>query len=806
MMSNSLKLIIRDFRRNKVFSFIKIGGFAFGIASCFLIALFVRHELSYDKHYKNGDRIYRVLLLNNSRDTRGIHLQEPFAEALITEFPEIELAGRICPVEIFGAGENSIRRSDSKINYLENNFMFADQAFLDILEVPFIRGDRNTALTEPNSIVIRKAVAEKLFPNEDPLGKILIQNERIKTPLKITGIIDDFPGNTHIKLNYLIAFYPNMFGQQSCWSCYNYCTYVRVKKGTDIARLENKLKLIPEKYRLPYDKLRGFINAEERAKNTSYELQPVKDIHLESADISQPMGHDYGDLRLIWILGAIALFVLIIACINFINLSTAKSAGRAKEMAMKKTIGARRIKLIQQIFAESVFYCLLSILLAVIITWFLLPYFNQLSHKALTIPWKEWWFFPIILLSALSIGAFAGIYPSLYLTSFNTVKALTGKREGAKNAGFRNGLVVFQFAASIILIVCTIAIYRQVNYFLNKDIGFNKEQVVLIRGTNTLGKRIEILKNELKKLADVESVSNSSYLPYEGTSRNGNGFWKEGRSKLDPSVQGQNWIVDEGYLQTLGLKLKQGRNFSTDMNSDRQSACIINQEMAKQFGFDNPIGERIVNGGNGWEIIGVVEDFNYDLMNQNIMPLLMQFGVDNQITLIRVKTSDMASAMKSIKMVWSDVTQNQPLNYSFLDSQFGNMYDGVQRMGKIFRSFALLAIIVACLGLYGLAEYITKERTKEVGIRKVNGARIIEILLMLNSGFVIWVIIAFVIATPIAYYAMNKWIESFAYKTELSWWIFAMAGAMALGIALLTVSWQSWRAATRNPVEALRYE
>ena len=805
----NLKLTWRNFLRDKLYSWVKVSSLALGIATCFLIALYIKYELSYDKHYKNTDRIYRVVsaINYNGEIIRSTVLQAPLAQTMMDEFPEIEKVGRVIYSRWSGAGSNQLRRSDNKTNSYESGFAFADQALLEVLELPVVRGDAKQALTAPNHIVITQRIADKFFPNEDAIGKSFILNNNEENPFTITAIIDDFPRNSHMNFDFIMAIYPNMLGQQTCWDCNNYHNYVLVKPGTNIAQLEEKLKSIVQKYIIPHDKQQNVFYYDR--SNDFYELQPVNDIHLKSKDIFFNASFSFGnrgDIRIVWILGAAAVFILIIACINLINLSTARSSRRAKEIGFKKTIGARRNVLMRQFFIESIFYTILSIIVAIGLALLLLPYLNNLSGNALSIPWREWWLFPLLLSLAILIGVLAGIYPSLYLTSFRPVKILKGNLgKNGKNATLRNGLVVFQFAASTMLIICTFAIYRQMDYMLNKDLGFNKEQVLILHGTDSLGEKINTAKDELESLSNVQSVSISSYLPIENSQRDGTAYWKEGRQGIDPGIGGQNWRVDTDYAKTFGLEIVDGRDFSDKISSDR-NAALINQEMVKQLGLNEPVGKRIEASFGSWEIIGVVKDFHYDVMDYKIRPLVMRNGISNRKMSVRVNTANMNNTIKSITKAWDEFSPHQPIRYSFLDAEYGRMYENVNRMGKIFISFSLLAIVVALLGLFGLAEYATEERIKEIGVRKVNGAKVSEVLAMLNKDFVKWVAIAFLLACPIAYYAMNKWLENFAYKTTLSWWIFALAGVLALGVALLTISWQSWRAATKNPVEALRYE
>jgi len=514
-------------------------------------------------------------------------------------------------------------------------------------------------------------------------------------------------------------------------------------------------------------------------------------------------------MRFVWLFGAIACFILIIACINFINLSTAKSANRAKEVGLRKVVGSYRMSLIKQFLTESLLFSFLSFALGILLAGALLPYFNILSGKSLSIPWAAWWLLPIMIVSAFVIGIFAGLYPSFYLSSFKPINVLKGQvSRGTKNSVLRNGLVIFQFATSIILIIGTLVIYKQTHYILNKDIGFNKQRVMLIQGTNTLDNKTAMpdFKNELLKISQVKNVSISDYLPISGTKRDGNTFHNEGKEKEESGVSAQKWRVDYDYLKTMGMKTIEGRNFSKEMASDSAGA-IINRTMAGKLGLKEPLGKQITNGWEHFRVIGVIEDFNYETMKQGVNPLCLVLG-NNYSTIVAVKINpnNAKNTIASITSVWKKFAPTQPIRYTFMDESFKNMYADVERMGRIFTSFAILAIIIACLGLFALSAFMAEQRNKEIGIRKVLGASVSGITAMLSKDFVKLVLIAFVIASPIAWWAMSKWLQDFAYRINIGWWMFAIAGFIAILIALITISFQSLKAALMNPVKSLRGE
>ena len=809
MFQNYFKVGWRNLTKQKMYSSIKIGGLALGIAACLLIALFIQHELRYDKHYPDADRIYRVIAVYNEKGEimKGIHFPAPMASALKDDFPEVEAAGRFLSSELFGAGSKEVRRADKIENTYEEGFIYADQELLEILQPHFVNGDLSHALNEPNTIAISKSKADKYFPEEDPLGKTLILNENEMKPYKIGGVFEDFPTTSHLQYDFLLTMTGTEFwpGEQTYWRANNYYTYIKVFPGTDAAQLASKItEGTIKNYFLPSMQEAGRADAEEFTNNFSIELQPVSDTHLRSAEIYDRLSH--GDIRFVWLFGAIAGFILIIACINFINLSTAKSANRAKEVGLRKVVGSFRINLINQFLTESLLFSFLSFVLALLLAWLLLPYFNELSAKSLVFPWHEWWFFPLITAAAVFVGLMAGIYPSFYLSGFKPIQVLKGGlSRGSKSSKMRSVLVIFQFTTSIVLIIGTFIIYQQMNFILNKKVGFDKEQVLLLQGANTMGEQLPTFKNELLKLSDVENVSVSDYLPIAGTKRNQNGFWKEGKTNEDTSVGGQIWRVDQDYIKTMGINIVEGRDFKVEMASDSQ-AVVINQTMAKELGLDDPIGQRITNGGDIWQVIGVIEDFHFETLKEDIRPLCLVIGNSSLVVSVKVNTTDMRRLLASVTSVWDQFSPNQAIRYTFLDESFAMMYADVQRMGRIFTSFAILAIIVACLGLFALSAFMVEQRSKEISIRLVLGASLSNIFRLLTQNFLRLVLISFVIAIPLAWYMMQKWLEDYEYRIQIGWDVFLLAGLLAVLIAILTISYQSIRAALMNPVDNLRAE
>jgi putative ABC transport system permease protein len=810
MFKNYLTIAMRQLRKQKMYSAIKIGGFALGIAACLLIALYIRDELSYDKSYPAAQRIFRLTgeYDDNGKTETGADWPAPMALALRSDFPEVQASGRLMPHELFyGAGNNELRRVDQTENTYEQKFSYADQYLVNMLELPMVYGNRATALSEPNSMLISKRKADKYFPNENPLGKLMILNDDKNKIYKIGGVMENLPTSSHIQYDFLLTMsgYQLWNGEQQDWMSSNYPTYVLLKPGASAAALQAKLKLILTKYYLPIMKQSGNKQAEDFTKKAKLLLQPITDIHLKSYAIDD--GLEKGDIRFVWLFGGVACFILIIACINFINLSTAKSANRAKEVGLRKVVGSSRSSLVKQFLSESLLFSIVSFLLGIALAALLLPFFNLLAAKSIHFPWTEWWLFPVTIVSSIVVGFLAGIYPSFYLSAFKPILVLKGQvSRGSKNSILRNGLVVFQFTISIILIIGTLVIYRQTHFLLTKNAGFDKDQVMLIEGANTLGDKTTSFKDELLKIPQVKSVSVSDYLPISGTKRNGNTFYKDGRTKEDIGVGAQKWVVDLDYMKTFGMRLAAGRNFSKEMPSD-SSAIIINHAMATQLGLKDPLGQMITNGWEHFRVIGVVEDFNFESMRQSVGPLCFTLG-KNYSSILSVKMSGSAAKdlIASVTPVWKRFSPSQPLRYTFLDESFAKMYADVQRMGRIFTSFSIFAIVIACLGLFALSAFMAEQRTKEIGVRKVLGASAASIARMLSKDFAKLVLIAMIIASPLGWLAMNKWLQDFAYRVPISWWIFALAGFVVVAVALLTVSFQAIKAAFSNPVDSLRTE
>ena len=810
MITHYLRIAFRNMSRQKMYASIKVGGFAIGIAACLLIALLIRHELSYDTQYENASNVYRMVggYINNGKEEKGVAFPAPMAKAMKADFPQVEKAGRLMPNNLFyGAGSNQLRRDDAQDNTFEEGFAYADQELMDILQLPMVYGDRAKALAEPGTMVITRRKAEKYFPGQNPVGRLMFLNNNTKTPYKIGGVMEDWPSTSHLQYDFLLTLTGKSLwdGEQTWWMASNYSIYLQLKPGTDANQFAQTANAtVKKKYFLPALLATGQIDAQQEVDKSRLYMQPIKDIHLKSYDMGD--WETRGDIRFVWLFAAIACFILIIACINFLNLSTARSANRAKEVGLRKVIGSQRSSLIKQFLTESILYSCFAFALGFILAWVSLPYFNKVAGKSLSVPVNEWWMLPLFLAAALFIGLLAGLYPSFYLSSFKPIQVLKGQlSRGSKNTGLRSTLVIFQFTTSIILLIGTVVIYRQMQYVLHTKTGFDKDLVVMIQGAGTLGRRTADLKSELLKLPQVQQVSVSGYLPVAGTKRDGNPFWKEGKVKEDAPVSGQRWAIDDSYISTFGMKMVAGRNFSSAMPTDSQAA-VINQAMADKIGYKDPIGKMITNGWEHFTIIGIVENFHFESMKQQVEPLCMVLRYSNDIVSVKIKGGDVKKTLTDITGTWKSFVPNQPIRYTFLDERFAAMYADLERTGIIFTCFAVLAIIVACLGLFALAAFMAEQRSKEMSIRKVLGASVAGLFMLLVRNFLKLILISMIIAVPIGWLLMQKWLEDYVYRISITWDVFLLAGLAILAIALATICYQAIKAVIANPIKSLRSE
>ena len=807
MIKNYFKIAFRNLLRNKVFSAINILGLAIGIATCLIIMLFVNNELSYDRYNKKANRIVRVFFQGN---VQGEKLNEttvmpPVAQTLKAEFPEVEEATRI-------RDYGSPRLIYGDKSFKEDAFAFVDSNFFQVFTLPLLQGNAKTALIEPNTIIITKALARKYFGNEEPMGKIIAFKDGKNAACKVTGVIDKVPVNSHFHFELFASMASLPESKEPTWMSSNFYTYLVLAKGYDYKKLEAKLPRVVEKYIGPqlYQAM-GMTLTEFRKKgnNISFHLQPLTDIHLHSDfmyDLSRP-----GDIRYVYIFGVIALFMLIIACINFMNLSTAGASKRSREVGIRKVLGSLKPELIRQFLLESILITAVALILAIVFMYMALPLFNELAGQNLTLRLSDHpLLIPCLVLLVLLVGILAGSYPAFYLSSFKPVAVLKGKfTSGKKSISLRSGLVVFQFFISIILIVGTTVVYKQLSYIRHKKLGYDKEQVMILPDTWMLGKNQEVFRQEVQNDFRVAGVSSSRYLP-AGQSDNNNFFVSPGENSTQ-LVKTLRYEVDENYIPTLGIQMLEGRNFSKEFVTD-SGAVILNEAAANALGWkQGAVGQNISRTDNHgkketYNVIGIIKDFHFRSLHERISPLLMVLAPDQGTLIVKLKTKDIASLTSTLKKRWTELGAEEPLNYSFLDERFNNTYKSEQKIGMILGIFTGLTIFVACLGLFGLAKFTAERRTREIGIRKVLGSSVTEIVNLLSIEFLKLVFLAFIIAAPIAWFIMNKWLQDFAYRINISWWVFIVAGLIALIIALATISFQAIKAAVANPVRSLRSE
>ena len=814
MLSNYFKIAWRNLVKRRTFSLINIIGLAAGLASFILIALYVADELSYDRFHKNSNRIYRI---NTDMVFGGNKLNmatssDPLGATLKKDYPQVEEYVRFyAPMSIrrFKKGNEFIR---------ETNTVFADSTLFSVFTLPAVAGNTASALNEPNTVVITEKIAKKYFGTIEAVGKSFAEGDNANEIYKVTAVIKDMPRNSHFNFDFIFSM-KNVDYQWGNFLSNNHQTYILLKPGTDYKEFEKNLKAVVNKYVLPQAKQFMNINSMdefERAGNKLvYSLMPLTKIHLYS-DRSAEMGVN-GNIQYVYIFSAIALLVLLLACINFINLSTARSASRAKEVGIRKVLGSARKSLINQFLAESILTGFIATIVALGIVGLSLSWFNNLAGKELLFAdlfQPKYVFF--LLLLPLLVGLLAGSYPAFFLSAFNPIAVLKGKiNAGFKRSSSRNIMVVAQFCISIFIITGTMVVYRQLNFIQTKKLGFNREQVLIVRGTLALGNNKEAFKDEVSKLSGVSDATYAGYLPVANSSRSDNSFSAEAVMNSTNGFNMQAWITDERYIPFMGMEMVAGRNFSKDFISD-SNAVIINEAAAKFMGLDNPVGKKLYSFYNGevgvgmqpiaQNIIGVVKNFHFESLRENVGPLCFQYGKSDWAVAFKVSLTNVQQLVSSIEAKWKSMAPGQPFVYNFMDDWFNDMYRVEQRTGELGFTFAIIAILIACLGLFGLAAFMAEQRTKEVGVRKVLGASVSSITTMLSKDFVKLVLLASAIAFPIAWWVMNKWLEDFAYRINIGWWVFAAAGVIALLIALLTVSSQAIKAALMNPVKSLRTE
>lgn len=815
MLKNFFTIAFRNCWRNKATSLIHIAGLGLGIATFLLIVLFVQHERSYDRYNKKADRIVRVDFHGkmNGGETREATVMPPVAAAMKRDFPEVEVATRLV-----NQGVHRITYGDKTLR--EDAMAFVDSNFFQVFTLPLIEGDPRTALLHPNSAVITKAMARKFFGNADPMGKVLEFRDD-SMAMTVTGVIDKVPANAHFHFELFASMAGYADSRSTSWMTSGYYTYLVLPAGYDPKRLEAKLPSLVEKYMGPQLKASlGVTLSQFRAGGNSlgFELQRLTDIHLHSnlsGEIEPP-----GDIRYVYIFSAVGIFMLLIACINFINLSTAGAGKRAREVGIRKVLGSVRGQLISQFLIESLLLTFVGTAIAIALLYFSLPLFNQIAGQELSLNWSgAIWLIPTILGIVLATGVLAGLYPAFFLSAFNPVTVLKGLfTPGGKSATLRSTLVTFQFVISICLIIGTAIVYQQLSYIQHKKLGYDRDQVLVVQESFWLQNNQDYFRHELAEDPRIVSVSASAYLPAGQTNNSVFICYPDGRR--NDLMYSSQYSVDEQYIPTLGMQVIAGRNFSRAFPSD-STAALINETAAIKLGWITPgrpydpaalLGHLVTqkdNNGTGisYHVIGLVRDFNFRSLHDLITPLVMTYnpGMEGNF-IVKTRTKDLAGLVSTMEKEWTALKPGMPFSYSFLDDRFNKTYTFEQHIGLTLGIFAGLTIFVACLGLFGLATFTAERRTKEIGIRKVLGASSASIIGLLSKEFVRLVTIAFLIAAPIAWLVMDHWLRDFPYRITIGWWVFALAALLAIVITLLTVGLRALRAALANPADSLRTE
>jgi putative ABC transport system permease protein len=810
MFKNHIKIAWRSLKRQPFFTFLNTFGLAIGMAGGLLISLYIYNELSYDKMFADADRIYRINadVKFGGDESKNGETPAPMAAVLENEFSQIEMATRIRNL-----GSILIRKSSTENNTKELSSAFADVNFFKMFGLGLLVGDVETALKEPKTLVLTKTAAEKHFGINNAIGQeVLLDNSDTYT---VTGVIDDLPKNSLLRNHSVfMAMSGYQDAQEKEWGSHNYFTFIKLIPSANIEDFQSPLQAMVTQYLIPWVQkfYPGITEESFRASGNyvNYYTIPLTDIHLYSKARIELSPN--GSIQNIYILAFIGAFLILLASVNFMNLSTAHSLKRAKEVGIRKTLGSNKSGLVRQFLTESGLISFMSLLVALILAIIALPFFNELAGTEIKIPYTHPVFWLVLLLSATLLSLFSGWYPAFFMSRFIPVKVLKGIGKGSVGGGnVRNSLVVFQFAISVVLIVGTLVVFKQLDFIQSKDLGFSKDQVLIVNDVYGAGDNVDAFQQEVQKLAQVESVSTSSFLPTP-SSRSDYTYFKEGSTEQENAINMQRWLVDYNYITTLDLKFIAGRDFNQQRVTD-SSAIIINETAISILGVnaEEALGMRLSNdlGDEGRDfstVIGVVENFHFESLREDIDALSLNIGRSAGNMAIKLKAGEFSKTIVEIEKIWNKIVPEQPFAFNFMEESFNNTYQSEQRLGHIFIVFTILSLFIACLGLFGLAAFNAEKRTKEIGVRKVLGASVSQISYRLTMDFLKLVAVAILISLPIGWIAMNKWLEDFSYRIEISWWILTFAGLLAIAIAIITVSYQSIRAAIVNPVKSLRSE
>ena len=796
MLKNYVYITLRNLRKQAGYSFINIGGLGLGLACAFMIVLYVQHERSYDQFHENKDHLYRLyqhIVQGENAGSKSTNFATGYAPQLEARYPEIEAA-------ILYDDRTPYLQVDGTWHRIGTVAFMSEQA-LQAFTFPLVRGNPETAMAHPYSIILSESAAAALFGQADPLGQTLTYNDDFD--LTVTGVMEDLPANSHLQFEARapIALMKEIMGPNALedFTNYNYYLYALLAPGTDAERLEDKFS----EYILERND-----GDEEQARALRFELQPITDIHF-TTDIRWDVSTNI-DPGLLYLFSGIGLLILLIAGVNFMNLATARAAQRAKEVGVRKAVGAQRGQLIGQFLGESVMLSVVAIGVGLVLTILFLPTFRGIIGSAVTLSLSNLNTMALLVGIGLLAGLLAGIYPALYLSAFRPASVLKGEAtKGSRAALLRKGLIIIQFGISVFLIISTITVYNQLHFMRSKKLGFDKEQVVFAPLTEPIRDRYDAFRQTLLQNPQVLNIAQAGNVP--GRVNTTRGYNWPGQSADEE--QGRSFytvLADYDYLETLGLTLVAGRNFSRDMPTDFENTYILNETAARDLGYAAP-EEAVGQPFRAWdremgEIIGVVKDFHFQSLHQEIGPVIINIKPWIRYVAFRLAPGNFSETIDYLNGQWQAFAPGLPFDYRFLDEDFDRLYRVEDDLGQLFTFFAFIAIFVACLGLFGLAAYSAEQRTKEIGIRKVLGASTQNITLLLSKEFTRLVLVAFVMAAPIAFFVMRTWLADFAYRVAISWWIFVLAGVLAFAIAWLTVSYQSIRAALANPVKSLRYE
>jgi putative ABC transport system permease protein len=809
-MLSFLKLFFRNALRNRIFTALNILGLAIGMAAFIIIMLWVKDELSYDKYNVNAARIYRMNYFMKYNGTEGTSsfCPAPLAAALIRDYPEVEKSVR------FYGNSNSIVKYNNT-SYNEYGIVYADSTVFGIFTIPLIRGNAETALTAPYTVAISESMAKKYFGNEDPLEKVLKFDNT--TDYRVTAVYKDIPKTSHFHFNFIVSLYSTWEYKNDIWLSNNFQTYFLLKNNADPVAFEKKMPQLIEKYFAPQAAQALGTTWEELVEKgllLKFSIQNVRDIHLNT-EISGGFGSQ-GDIKYVYIFILVAVLIILLACINFTNLSTARSTTRLKDVGIRKVFGVQRSTLSLQFMLESFLIVFAAYILAMVLTEISLPFFNRLTDKSISINYFDIRFIGGVLGLVLAVSVLAGSYPAIYLSSFKPISVLKGEMvTGKKKSRFRSILVVGQFTISLFLLSSVLILNKQMKYIQSKNLGFNKEHLLVINKTNLLEKNIENFKNQLITNPQILSFTESGFLP-SPSNRNSGSVWRDGIMSNDP-VGFTHFFIDHDYLKTFDMKIVRGRGFSKEFSTD-SSAILINQAAAKLLGWEDPIGRKIgailkpdfdVNKPvlEVYTIIGVIEDFNYNSLHDPVRAMALYLKESNQMITCRLRVdTNIPQLVAFLKSKWEENAPGQPFEYDFVDESLSRQYGGEARLGKILGIFTGLAFFVSCLGLFGLALFASEQRKKEIGLRKVNGSGIGQIVWLLSADLTRLILISFVLACPVSYYLMEKWLQNFAYRTNITVWIFGLTMLVTYFIALSTIGYQPYKAAATNPVNTLRSE